>query len=160
MKALLISLLALGSISSFAAVNLSCKHTDPWGNYGATSDEHLMVVGNTLLDCSDKNDVKYTVALVGVGPGMRYTSNGIIGLTCPTVSKAKLNNKGRINLGAVRVAASVVGGGNVAVALNHRGGVCLMGGLEFGAGFSVVVGKMSILKGESHTYNDLLIDMD
>ena len=156
MKKLLIGLLALGSFSSFAAVNLACKHLSP----GQTEDIHYGVLGHTLLDCTGKNDEKFAVVFRGAGLGFRHSSDGVIGLSCPTVSLKRLNTKGRVNLGSVRVAASLGGGASAAIAINHRGGTCLMGGLELGAGASASIGELSIMKGDARDFQNMLFDIE
>jgi hypothetical protein len=155
MKKLMIGILIFASLSSFAAVNLSCKHLSP----GLTEDIHYGVLGHALLDCTDKNDKKYAVVFRGVGLGFRHSSDGFIGLSCPTVSLKRLNTNGRVNLGSVRVAASLGGGASAAVAINHRGGTCLMGGLELGVGASASLGELSIMKGDAKDFESMLFDI-
>jgi len=155
MKFLLVGIITLISAPTFAAVNLSCKHLSP----GPTEEFHYGVLGHALLDCTGKNDQKYAVVFRGAGLGIRHTSDAVVGLTCPTVSLKRLNNKGRVNLGAVRVAASLGGGASASVALNHRGGVCLMGGLELGAGVSASLGELSILKGDAKDFQNMLFEI-
>lgn len=144
-KAVLLLSLTTFSLKSFSAVNLTCEMYE-----NKSTDSHFTVIGQTLLNCRDSKGESYTLVFRGIGLGLRKAPKQIIVLTCPTVSKKKLNRKGKVELFGVKVAASLGVGVNAVAAINHKGGTCLAAGLEMGAGASVTTGQMIILKGTDH----------
>jgi hypothetical protein len=158
MKKILIGLLVLVSIGANAAINLSCEYVpgpfpgdiliDPTPS-GKGISYHLLLGGEMALNCLTHKGEEYSIYLSGIGPGLEFTA-GRLFLTCPTVSKKRLDRKGEILLGAINVSATPGVGANVGVGLNHRGGACFLGGVQSGLGASVKIGGLFISTGHAY----------
>jgi hypothetical protein len=152
MKKLLIGLLALGSISSFAGIHLKCT-ANPYAEsngimqpYGHASEGSFSIVlYNALMaDCTDlKTGEDMYVVMEGFGPGIKLSSSNFI-MTCPLVSKKRLKRRQHMSFFNTRISASAIVGANAGVSVNGRGGVCVSAGIEIGVGGSVEIGKMEI----------------
>jgi hypothetical protein len=152
MKKLIATFLLLGSLSSQAAVNLVCSQ-----EYGDNGDimpsAHGFVYGSLYTDCRDKNNNSYSITLKGVGPGLElHTTSGFV-VTCPTVSKKRLDRKGVINLGSTQISATAIGGVSAGLAVNFLGGSCFIGGIQYGFGASMKVGLFKLMKGSLRENN-------
>lgn len=143
MKKLFALLLVVCSLSAQAALNLSCHAVD---DLDSSMDTHVLVAGDLLMYCQDKDNKGYTVELAGVGPGLELVLSEVA-ITCPTVSKKRLQKEGSISFGAIKVSASAFIGAKAGVALNHRGGSCFLAGINAGLGASVSIGEMTIHQG-------------
>jgi allophanate hydrolase subunit 1 len=110
--------------------------------------------GHYDYDWIEKN--RYTVLMKGVGLGFRFGISSDYIITCPTVSKKRLKRKGKVNLGSIKLGADAFFGAQGGVALNHRGGMCIIGGVDAAAfGASVTLGKMVIYKGALQEIDEL-----
>jgi hypothetical protein len=82
----------------------------------------------------------------GIGPGLEFASGGFV-VSCPTVSKKRLDNRGKIVLGAVNASTSALVGVNTGIAINHRGGTCIILGVHAGIGASIKIGALKLMRG-------------
>lgn len=141
--------LTLFSLNSFAGVHLKCEQSII--DQSGYNDVMNGVKSIAILHCQNKNREQYTIFMKGYGLGYKFSMLSEYLVTCPTVSKRRINKKGKVVLGSARASASIVFGLNATVAANHRGGVCLVAGYE-AMGFlaSASVGKMVIYKGSVH----------
>ena len=103
MKNLFIGLLVLGSFSSFAGVHLKCSQAFTSQNGEQDVQEGLKSL--TVLDCHrgkgyEDEDSRYAVLIKGVGIGYRGAGVSELFLTCPTVSRRRLDRTGKVSLGA------------------------------------------------------------
>jgi hypothetical protein len=152
MKILITISLALISLNSLAGIHLTCDQSII--DQSGYSDSMNGVKSISILNCYDNNREQYTLFMKGFGVGGKLALMSEYAVTCPTVSKRRLNRKGKVVLGSVKANASVFVGADVAVAANHRGGVCLLAGYDFyGVAAAVSVGKMVIYKGSVHHPN-------
>lgn len=139
---------AFFALNSLAAVNLKCAYmeSDIFQTGHATGAQQTKVLAKTqFTSCYDKDGNSYTITFDGVGAALKLVAGEDMVVTCPTVNKRKLLRNGSVNLGAVKVGASLFYGVSATVALNHKGGVCLLGGIDLGLGAEAVLGKMSII---------------
>ncbi len=137
MKKIIILFSLFASLNSFASLGLKCKQ-NLW------DDGHVGLAGTTILDCEDFKGNEYMVVFSGVGPGLLVNDERHAVITCPTISKKRLEKKGQVNLGSVKVSAAIIGGVELAIAANQRGGTCLLTGVSFAAGASILIGKVTI----------------
>lgn len=150
MKALLIGLLLLGSVSTFAATTLFCSAV----TYDRAFDlnYHAFIKGKMELDCasikydkdadtglSPKNKFKVTISNTGIG----FFGASQEGLTiiCPTVrakalgldsfiNKNGMTKKGITELYGVRASAGFIVGADAAVFASKGGGFCALVGVN------------------------------
>lgn len=137
MKKILILFSLITSFNSYASLSLKCSQ-NLW------DDGHVGFEATKIFNCKDFKGNEHTVIFRDVGPGLLINDETYAVMTCPTVSKKRLERKGLVNLGSVKVSAAVIGGVEVAIAANLRGGACLLTGVNIGIGVSVLVGRMSI----------------
>ncbi len=147
MKKIIIALAFLTSLNSFAGVFLTCSSKDVHeGGEGVVSD-NILLFGEFKFSCKDFKGNDYSIQMKGVGPGIEFNPDAAVAVACPSVSKKRLNSRGKVILGAVNVSAAIIGGVTEGIALNHRGGMCLVSGFTTGFGASIKIGYLKIMKG-------------
>jgi hypothetical protein len=141
---------------SQASVFLACESTYSSAAEGPDfrlpTDLNAVIVGTLLADCRDKKGDIYSVSLGGISPGL-LIGESIFTLSCPTVSKRKLKRNGSVAFLGTRATVAAIAGVNVGLAVNHKGGFCLLAGVELGIGAAVNIGAMKIFTGTVNENN-------
>jgi hypothetical protein len=139
------------SQNASAGLNLVCETHDV--------HRHFLAYGQIVLDCSrigrdevtsDNHD--YAVIISGVGPGLQLDLGTRAIVSCPTVSKKRLDRKGYVYMASATVSATAIAGATAGVAINHRGGACFIAGAQLGLGASAKIGGFTILN-SSHDFS-------
>lgn len=159
MKKIIVTIaLAVISMNSFAGLHMTCTQTGL--NQTGEQDQMTGIKAVTVLTCLDKKVNDYTLIIKGYGIGFKAALGSTFAITCPTVSKRRLKRVGSVSLGAVKATAGVIVGADAVVAVNHRGGTCVMVGATLaGLSAGVSVGKMSIYTGEISEHYDRIQDL-
>jgi hypothetical protein len=145
--------LTLISMNSFAGLNMTCYQSfmnEYNGESGYSKDDMRGVKSLTMLDCTDAKGDDYSMLIRGVGIGYKVSAAADYAISCPTVNRRKLIRRGEVSLGSVKVSASLYFGVDALVAINHKGGLCAMTGVDLGLGVAASLGHMKIYKGSTH----------
>jgi hypothetical protein len=153
MKKIILITLTLISMNSFAGLHMTCEQVAI--NQTGEGDVMTGLKSSTILSCKGKKQKDYTLVIKGYGLGVKLGLGSVLAITCPTVSERRLNRVGKVSLGSVKATASVFLGADAVVAVNHRGGTCMMVGFNFNSySAGVSIGKMTIFKGDVYDNQD------
>lgn len=143
---LLLVFMGMFGFEAYAGLHMACTSSEGFDLIDPESNNyHALVIGGVTASCVATNGDRYTLSLKGGGVGIGGSLESFV-ISCPSVSKKRLDRKGFVHLGSVHASAAFVAGASTAIALNHRGGFCTAIGLDYGMTAAVKIGRMSIYK--------------
>ena len=123
--------------SAHAAPELFCSY----GEVGAPTDYTAGVFDKLRANCEDVHGNQYTLAMDGIGLGLRWNPAEAFTLSCPFVRTSRLVS---LPFEGLRISVADVAGADFAVVVNKNLGTCVLTGIDFGFGASVTVDKMTV----------------